>query len=539
MAANGGDADKWKQKYFRALEDQEHKETEWHEVEANMRRGLSRLALAATGVDENLDRHLIKLRRAIQDGANSGQLDLAIEKISSRLKRLDEKASGNGKLKLAGPAEALLQLLKTIEFPRSVRSEVKALKRQLKEADQHVDVLIAEFAKLMHLSFSSLVEVAEKAGVKKGVWKRLFAADGDGAQESVSMHPAASDEAPRVLAQIFSGFLDELMFPAEFTEQVADLQRRLAPGLPLDDVEAMARTVVDLVMAVRISLEREKEELESFLKQLGIRIQELDHMVEGADQARRASVQSGIDLDEIVTAQVNDIEMTVQTAKDVEEMKGTIRLSLESIRSHLAKQREVEAERQDDLEIRFKQLTERMAVMEEESEQLRTRLAEERQSAMTDSLTGVPNRLAYDKQIASEYARWQRHGSPLSMLVCDIDFFKKINDNYGHKAGDRALVAIAQAISYHVRASDFLARVGGEEFVVLLPETDVEGARAAAEKIRSGVERLAFVHGGQRVPITLSGGVAEFAAGDTPDEVYSRADKSLYSAKQQGRNRFC
>ena len=156
----------------------------------------------------------------------------------------------------------------------------------------------------------------------------------------------------------------------------------------------------------------------------------------------------------------------------------------------------------------------------------------------SDPLTSVPNRLGYEKRIAQEYARWQRYGSSLSLLLCDIDYFKRINDTYGHKAGDRALMAIAKTINQNLRETDFVARVGGEEFVVLLPETSLEAAKSVAEKLRKGVAACEFVYDGKPVPITMSGGVACFERGDGVEDVYQRADKALYRAKQQGRNRF-
>ena len=98
--------------------------------------------------------------------------------------------------------------------------------------------------------------------------------------------------------------------------------------------------------------------------------------------------------------------------------------------------------------------------------------------------------------------------------------------------------SIVQALKQHVRASDFMARVGGEEFVLLLPETDLEGAYLAAEKLRKGIEACEFAYKGQPVAITISGGVAQFGEGDTADSVYVRADEALYRAKHQGRNQF-
>ena len=115
---------------------------------------------------------------------------------------------------------------------------------------------------------------------------------------------------------------------------------------------------------------------------------------------------------------------------------------------------------------------------------------------------------------------------------------KKVNDSYGHKAGDRALTKLAQLVRSNLRDSDFLARIGGEEFVVLMPGLGVEQASKAITKLLTTVEAAGFNHQGKRVPITISSGVTEFRSGDQPDIVYGRADRALYEAKSSGRNRM-
>jgi diguanylate cyclase len=156
---------------------------------------------------------------------------------------------------------------------------------------------------------------------------------------------------------------------------------------------------------------------------------------------------------------------------------------------------------------------------------------------MIDSLTNVHSRYAYERRLAEEFQRWQRHSQPLSFSVWDIDLFKGINDSYGHEAGDRLLRGVADLFARNKRAEDFLARIGGEEFVLLLPMTALDAAKGVAEKLRLGIEAAAFRHHGEPVKVTVSAGLTEFRAGDTPTVVYERADRALYQAKQQGRNR--
>jgi diguanylate cyclase len=155
---------------------------------------------------------------------------------------------------------------------------------------------------------------------------------------------------------------------------------------------------------------------------------------------------------------------------------------------------------------------------------------------MIDSLTGCHSRYAYERRLEGEFQRWQRHSQPLTFSVWDIDFFKRVNDSYGHEAGDRLLRAVADLFARNKRAEDFLARIGGEEFALLLPMTTLEAATTVAEKLRCVVEAAAFRHHGEPVQVTVSAGLMDFRAGDTLTTVYERADRALYQAKQQGRN---
>src|SRR5690606_30947913 len=125
----------------------------------------------------------------------------------------------------------------------------------------------------------------------------------------------------------------------------------------------------------------------------------------------------------------------------------------------------------------------------------------------------------------------------LTFSIWDIDHFKRINDAHGHDAGDRLLRGVADILGRHKRAEDFLARIGGEEFVLLLPMTPIDTAMSVAEKLRGAVATTAFRHRGDSVPVTVSCGLTEFRAGDTLTSAYERADRALYHAKERGRNR--
>ncbi|HEX5272803.1 MAG TPA: diguanylate cyclase, partial [Gemmataceae bacterium] len=155
-----------------------------------------------------------------------------------------------------------------------------------------------------------------------------------------------------------------------------------------------------------------------------------------------------------------------------------------------------------------------------------------------DGLTDIHNKRSLMDFLDRELARSERYGRPLSLVLFDIDRFKRINDGLGHLAGDAVLRELAACVKETVRKEELFARYGGEEFAVVLPETPVEDAVAFAERLREAVAAHPFAHGGQPLPVTVSVGVAGTMGQEayTPGELIARADKALYQAKNEGRN---
>ena len=161
--------------------------------------------------------------------------------------------------------------------------------------------------------------------------------------------------------------------------------------------------------------------------------------------------------------------------------------------------------------------------------------------ARRDSLTGLPNRFVFEERIGSIVEQARRHGHPLTLAALDLDHFKAVNDNFGHVAGDHILREMAALIRPRIRKDELFGRYGGEEFMVILPETDCEKARHFAESLRVMVESHIFFYEGVWIPITISVGVAQFDQDkhSTMDVFIEAVDKALYKAKGAGRNRVC
>ncbi len=186
-------------------------------------------------------------------------------------------------------------------------------------------------------------------------------------------------------------------------------------------------------------------------------------------------------------------------------------------------------------------LRETVAELEAANQTILTQQEELRQLAIHDHLTGMYQRRWFDEMIEKAVAFSIRNNVPLTLAMLDIDHFKSINDNYGHDVGDRVLVQLAQVLAASVRTSDAVFRYGGEEFAILLPNTDRLSAADVCERIRQNIAERPFNYDGGQLSITLSGGIAELLELEiqTPKNLLICADGRLYHAKLSGRNRIC
>lgn len=161
------------------------------------------------------------------------------------------------------------------------------------------------------------------------------------------------------------------------------------------------------------------------------------------------------------------------------------------------------------------------------------------QAALTDALTGMQNRRYFDDALREYLDEFGRIGKPVGLMVLDLDHFKAVNDTHGHDVGDEVLRSVAYCLREFTRYHDVVARLGGEEFAIVVPNLDEESLRKFAERIRKAIADLEIKAGDVRLRVTTSIGLAIWDGSEAPDAFYRKADKMLYQAKQEGRNRVC
>ena len=285
-------------------------------------------------------------------------------------------------------------------------------------------------------------------------------------------------------------------------------------------------------------LEKERTTAAAMLTQVTQRLEDVATYLAGSKEDWKTSQAAAQVLDHKVLSEVDGLSKEASRATDLAPLQAQIATRLESISSHVQDFRSKQAKLFQDQAQRNEKMTLRVAELERQTRDLSSSLEKERQRARIDVVTGVPNRAAFEERLHEELERWKRFRTPVSMLVWDIDHFKKVNDTYGHRAGDRVLREVANCFANRLRASDFIARIGGEEFCTLLVGTDAEAAMRVANELREAVANLKLLFHGQPVRVTVSCGVTTLRDTDAGDGgmIFERADAALYRAKDGGRN---
>jgi diguanylate cyclase len=330
------------------------------------------------------------------------------------------------------------------------------------------------------------------------------------------------------------GLLDDLTLPERHRPQAEAMRERLKHGLNWYELIPILDDLATLMLAITDS---GQHEFEAYLQQLNERLIAFQSNLQAASEGHADNSSAARAMDTQIREQVDGLQTSVQEAADLDDLKQVLENHLEGLIGTMDQHQKQRDAREQEVATRLKSLSERVAHMEQEAQGFREHLEVQRQKALIDPLTGLPNRAAWSERLEHEIKQWQQHGNTLSLAMLDLDHFKRINDNYGHLAGDKVLKIIATVLRKRLRGSDFIARFGGEEFVLLLPATPPAVGAKLLETLRAAIEACPFHFKGERVTITISMGLASFRAGEHSDLVLKRADQALYRAKNAGRNR--
>jgi len=303
------------------------------------------------------------------------------------------------------------------------------------------------------------------------------------------------------------------------------------------DINDIRESIFKLVFVYIAETNQDREKVNSFVQDIVGKILDIEGKLNTSYEQTSSLFSSNSGFETILSSEVTGLKKATDVALSLDDLKVQITQRLASIENALnnkqIKDKAIQAVAEKNRSIfktGFAKLKKELNEATQYSEQLEEKLNR-------DQLTGSFNRRAYDKKIEDEMELFLRYGTIFSLLLIDADKFKNINDRYGHAIGDRCLQEIIKRSIPLLRRNDMLARYGGEEFVVIMPQTDANGAKEAAEKIRQTIGKIEFLYKNETVKVTVSIGITQVQEGDTTHlQVFERADVAVYKAKENGRN---
>ncbi|WP_223544884.1 GGDEF domain-containing protein [Pseudomonas sp. A-B-19] len=657
------EAQRWKEKYLKSIEQQEKLERRWDARLDLLRRGLVRSTLAAEGTDRAVDQCMKEMREVVR----TDDMDAGLAALIPRLEKavLDSEQRRETRVSQTSAAlTALVTQLQTLPLPRDVSRPLKSFARQLEarvSQAREIPLLLSELSGLQGKALSQLEAPAEPD--RPGLLQRLFGgreveetaastvtspvlaatvAESPAAiiesapvviepatcevsaveraeDESAPTEPAvafappaaepqptsaaateiesaeqpapqtfvtpsesepnpdeltaqaspdnsplppiptegvvATDQAPSEHDILYAlpdspepsyssvaghiedtllGLLEDLTLPERYRPQAESMRDRLKNGLNWYELLPILDDFATLMLAITDS---GQHEFEAYLQRLNERLESFQSNLQAATAGHADNRSAARQMDTQIREQVDGLQSSMQEAADLEDLKHVLENHLEGLLGTMDQHQKQRDEREQEVATRLHSLAERVAHMEQEAQGYREHLEEQRQKALVDPLTGLPNRAAWSERLDHDVTQWRQHGNTLLLAMLDLDHFKRINDNYGHLAGDKVLKIIASVLRKRLRGTDFIARFGGEEFVLLMPSTVPAAGLKLLESLRASIEACPFHFKGEPVTITVSIGMTAFRPGEHGDQALKRADQALYRAKNAGRNR--
>ena len=477
---------------------------------ARMQRAILRLSLAYHGKNAGLDRKLKEFGLLIRSGRRQADRQQLIDEIVDTIVSLDldpgpESKSAPGS---DASAEALFHFLRSLRVPDTLQPEIERAQRALRD------------------------------GRDKALLLAQLGQTADALSQNLMRSPESCVDAPAIRMLLLE-LLERVPVSQALYERVSPLRRSIEAAERVEAFVGTVNGITSLVADLQHELRGELDNARRFLHETDLRLREFERFVQRSREMHLETNDDALQLSDTVAGELDALRADATASETLEELQNSIETRMDNIGSGLntfvasQKLRTFEANESID------RMKRRLHELEAQAETLREDLEQQHARVLVDPLTGVLNRTGYMETAAKQVARWKRHGGALSLAVIDLDDFKQINDRYGHAAGDRVLSTVATKLTEMVRESDTLSRYGGEEFVLLLPETALDAAYLLLEKVRNHIERCPFRHKDTPVQVSISCGIAEFHDGDSLDTVFERADKAMYLAKQSGRNRVC
>ena len=514
----------WKQRYAELREQQEKQQALYKRKQNLLVSALVQVSQYGRNLDPKADEKLLALRGLLrQDNFRNVELAQVVESLETGLNAA-LKVRAEQEKETSKQLAALIRQTQIISESADVHSQINELK-------QAIDIQPVQFASLStHLSSLSKLHALAVKDRRSGqsMLQRWFGPSLP--EKGIESTPLSLDAISRYLNRL----LEEIEHDQEMQGTYEIAQSVLAEGLSLDNIEVAVQSVTEVVLAAVAS---DRLEMTNYLNDMNERLKTATLNLGVSQNLLKEEMLLQQEFGRSMQTSMLGLRSTVDDSTDLNRLKIDIHMSLDQMVDAVSDNQSRGGVIHSQLSEQLSSLVVRAKELEKQGQEAERKAAEQRHRALTDSLTRLPNREAYEEAATREVQRWQRYSRPLCLAICDIDLFKSVNDSYGHAAGDEVLRQIAVLLKQRLRGTDFLARFGGEESVVLFPETQRSDALQVMQSVRELVEQTKIAIDKKRIGITISIGVSEFRGKDILQSAFTRADRALYQAKLNGRNR--
>lgn len=471
---------------------------------------INRLLSATRGIDNELNVEVNKLKTSLERSTSDDELITQIKQVERRVMLQPNILADTLKIGDSATVQAAKSLVNLLQDDPQLTAELQLVLAEPKATA--IATLQTKVQSLFCIYHSAI--------------KNLQQSKDDSDPVTANIHKKICDDLQRLI--------NELDFAGGFGSNLKKIRQRLLQGTERHELVDICLQIINNVIE---GAREERLASKTFLHAI---VEELNNIAYKFDSSLVDSSninQKQISLLESLKERIDILDLDISTSDDLAETKQHVQQGLEIIASSIQQQEQLLQEKIE-LELQIKTVQSQLEELKKETLLHTQRLEAQQHKLYLDSLTQVYNRTALDERFKLEFKRWQRYQTNTTIAMIDIDHFKNINDTFGHIAGDKALKIVARALQKSIKGKDFIARFGGEEFVLLLTDVEPHEIQAILDKLRNTIKSIPFRFKGQQISITISIGATQFTADDKDAiEPFERADKALYEAKSSGRDK--
>lgn len=490
---------------------------------------INKLSLVCKGMDLELDNRLANFRQAHK---KSQSFSILSEQINVILELLKHQASKNEK-NVSFMHDKLTSLSKLLQkskgLPPQTRRDLREFIESLDEHKETVVQYVPAFDTLLTLYNETLLaKQSFDANTVQAEKSTTITKTKDSTTETTNSH-ALEQLKQNILSAITTINLSE-----KNQKNLLEVQQQLSESTSHN---AVLKKLIHIFSIIALDLQDERNNAKYFLSSLNKTLSHVQKAVVSTVSSTNAIKKQNITLNVKIQAQLSAMSQDIKQAQTLEVVKHDINDKLGAIVGILSDKQKFEESASQLIQNKLADMTQKVKDLEDESKSYQKRLEEQIIKSKQDGLTKLNNRGAFDEFFSNSIEQWKEQEYPLSIVVIDLDDFKRINDTYGHSAGDKTLKVIANTIAKKTDKKAFVARFGGEEFVIIFPHLDKNTLLDTLNLLRTNISSLPFTFKNNKVSMTTSIGCTHIKLNDNIRTSFERADAALYQAKEQGKDR--